>query len=174
MKRGFGERLEERALLFYSVYAAGLTVGALGALSSAGKYVFEPAGGMGYAAGSFAFALVFFAAAMLPVGAAGAVSALAAAAVYGLFIGASASAALLSAAPLKGFLLGVFPRLVAVTPLLFYELCVSGGINDMPRAHGTKTARVIKTVLVSISASCVQIAVFWFLTQFNSFLQQNF
>ena len=175
MRYGFNERIEERALLFYTIYAVGLTLGAAATRGMGEEYVFMPEGGVRYIAAAFLRALPFFIAANVPgTRAARMAIAMASAAVFGLLSGLAAAAALLSVFPAQGFLLGVLPAVLAVTPALMLELCISAQASDIPLSYAINLPRILLAILVTILISCVQFAIFIIFTQFNSFLLQIF
>lgn len=139
------------------------------------EYVFVPEGGVRYIAAAFLRALPFFLAANVPgTRPARMAIAMASAGVFGLVSGLAGTAAMLSAFPVKGFILGVLPAVLAVTPALMLELCISAQSGDIPLSYAINLPRILLAILVTFFVSCVQFAIFFIFTQFNSFLLQIF
>lgn len=157
------------------IYALGLTLGSAATRGMVEKYVFMPEGGVRYVAAAFLRALPFFLAANVPGARAARMAiATAAAGIFGLLSGLAGTAALMSGLPAQGFLLGVLPSILAVTPALMLELCMSSQASDIPLSYTIILPRILLAILVTIFVSCVQFAIFFVFTQFNSFLLQIF
>ncbi len=165
MKNGFYESMEPSALLFFTVYAVGLTAGCL-ITAGEGGLIVKTEQGLGYGAGAFFRALPFFALALLPGGkrlrsAAGLISA----AAFGAVTGAAAVQALLSAEPLKAVLLCVLPRLLSQLPALILTLCLAQKMRETSLGYPVLLARLVLSVLVCLLSSCAQFAIFTLFTQ---------
>ncbi len=166
MKQSFYDKLEPTALLFFTVYALGLTAGCLVGAGEGGLVV-EPERGAAYGAGAFFRALPFFMLALIPGKkrlrtAAG----LLAAGAFGAVTGVAAVQALLSAEPLKAALLCVLPRLLSQLPSLILVLCLAQRMREIPFDYSAVLTRLLLSVLACFLASCAQFAFFTVFAQF--------
>ena len=167
MRYSDGERLERWALLFYSLYAIGLTVGGTAARGEGG-FILTYGSELRYVAAAILRNLPFFAAASMPgKRSVRFVSGMVSAIVFGLLAGISGVQALVSAEPAGAFMLCVLPKIIISVPIFILELCINQNRGDVPFSYHTVFLWILRAFLVAISVSCVQFAIFFVFTQFN-------
>lgn len=158
-------KLENSALVLYTVYIIGVTVGAIMVIGSEATIAAEPEMAAGrYIAGAFLRSLPFFLCANLTAGKGWRIAAAVfAMLVHGVIIG-TGSVMLLNFSP-ADYVAVIVPRLLAVVPALIFFLCINIAAGKTSAKLSIFTI-LLRLILVTFLTSCVQFVFFRIITQF--------
>lgn len=161
---------ENLALLFFTVFIVGLTIGSIAAMGSSEKDALISADmtAAKYIMAAFLRNLPFFICAFVPGKRLQRMSAaLAAIAFKGILIGCSSVYILLNDCDAAVYAANIFPQLLVCVPVLIFSFCVNASKNDISFSNSTILTSFLRSILVTIFVSCVQFAVFFVFAQFN-------